>query len=411
MTQIGLRRRTRRGAFPLLVLTAAFALVATACGGGGGGGSSAASPTPGSSAGAQNAVKVGAIVDLTGASSVLGTTTREGGNFAVKQINSQGGIDGKQLQVDYCDTRSGTVGGSQCADQFSSLSTPLVLGMAALPGTQGALPHLGSDFVPTVLPVLFPKQGTNVFQTTSQESDLIKTFVDAMQKAHKTKVGVMYTTDATGTAQLNALKAGAGPAHITVNAQPMSPGATDVTTQLVQLRQAGSDVLFLATLGNPTNVILSSYHTLNMSTPVVVGAGAVTNGFLSSLQSAGGIPSKLYGLSNFAQGSTTLTPAEKTAWDKLSKDYKSSTGHPIDGQTASAYYVTCVAAAVLKATGPGANAQQMSAWLSSHPVNCLGANLMFNQVPGLNVVTGQPAALAQAGKSASQGWQPLSSGL
>jgi ABC-type branched-subunit amino acid transport system substrate-binding protein len=395
----------------VLVIIAAFALVATACGGGGGGSSAAATPTPAPSGGSQNALKVGAIVDLTGSSSVLGATQREGASYAVHEINGQGGINGKQLQVDYCDTRSGTVGGSECAQRFSSLPTPLVLGLAALPGTQGALPHLGNDLVPTVLPVLFPKAGTTVFQTTELESEFIKTFIDAMQKAHKTKVGVMYTTDATGTAQLDALKKGAGPAKITVNAQPMSPGATDVTTQLVQLRSAGSDVLFLATLGNPTNVILSSYHTLSMSTPVVVGAGAVTNGFLSSLQSSGGIPSKLFGLSNLALGSSSLTPAERTAWQKLGKDYRSFTGHPIDGQTASAYYATCVAAAVLKNAGPGAGAPAMASYLSSHPVSCLGANLAFNGVPGLNVVSGQPVALAEAGKSASQGWQPMHSGL
>ena len=66
-------------------LVAVLAITTAACGAGSGG--------------SGDAIKIGLATPLTGASAQDGKAIQEGVNLAVKQINDQGGIDGKQVEV------------------------------------------------------------------------------------------------------------------------------------------------------------------------------------------------------------------------------------------------------------------------------------------------------------------------
>jgi len=106
-----------------------------------------------------------------------------------------------------------------------------------------------------------------------------------------------------------------------------------------------------------------------------------------------------------ALGTQGVTAAEQAAWKSFRSQFRSYAHEPVDTEHASAYYSGCVAAAALLATS-GGTAKDMAAHLAGGPVTCLGAALRFD-TPGLNVVTGQPTALSQAGPNASDGWGPV----
>src|SRR5205807_745768 len=82
----------------------------------------------------------------------------------------------------------------------------------ALPSTQGAVPQLTGVIGVSVLPVLFPKAGTNVFQVSAMESAVVAPMLAAIRAARMTTIGVLYTTDASGTAQLSTVQQGAAAA-------------------------------------------------------------------------------------------------------------------------------------------------------------------------------------------------------
>jgi ABC-type branched-subunit amino acid transport system substrate-binding protein len=173
-----------------------------------------------------------------------------------------------------------------------------------------------------------------------------------------------------------------------------------VTTQLLQLKSNGAQVIFLASIGGASTTGLTSYHTLGMDLPIVLGAQAVTNSFLKALPFP--IPKKLYGISTLAAGTEGLTAAEQTAWKTFRSQFRAYAHEAVDSEHASAYYSACVAAAALRGTNGGA-AADMSTYLSGNAVSCLGAEMRFD-LPGLNVVNDQPRALAQAGPTAADGW-------
>jgi branched-chain amino acid transport system substrate-binding protein len=372
-----------------------------ACGGG-------SSNTGVSGSGSEGNLVLGAMEDLTGPGANGGEAQSTGLKFFVDQTNKAGGIDGHQIELKFCDTQSTPTGGATCARDLSSVNSHVVLLGGALPSTKGGLNALSTKVIgSSVLPVLFPKNDTQVFQASPAVGALVAPFLSAVKSAGLHTVGVLNTSDASGTSQLKAVQDGASAMGLQVVAQVVSPDATDVTTSLLQLKSSGADAIFLASIGQASTTGLTAYHTLNLNLPVVVGAQAVTNTFLNSLSFP--IPAKLYGISTLLVGSKDISPQAQEAWKAYDDAFKSFAKEPPDEETTSAQYSACIAEAALKATKEG-TAADMTKWLSSNPITCLGSTMKF-AVPGFNVVTGQPTALVQAGPNKSDGWHQLQGSL
>jgi hypothetical protein len=95
-------------------------------------------------------------------------------------------------------------------------------------------------------------------------------------------------------------------------------------------------------------------------------------------------------------------------FDAYLTGFKAAEHEPADTQTTSAVYDGCEAADALKVAGtsvPG-----LEKYFKTHQITCLGSDMRFN-LPGLNVVNGQPASLAKAGSTAASGWGPVTGKL
>ena len=387
-----------RGWVPLALLS----LVLAACGSAGSSGGSS-----GSSAKASGPTwTIGAVLDLTGPGASEGQAEKTGIDFALQNLNATGGVDGHQLKIDTCDTQSTPTGGAQCATQLSSVDSHVVLLLGSLPSTLGAVPHLSGAVGIAIVPVLFPKAGTNVYQMAALENEVVSPFIKAAKAGHISTIGVIYVSNASGSAQLHSVQTEASAAGLKVVSEPMDPSATDVTAQLTKLKSEGAQVIFSATIGPADAAVISSYPTLGMTMPSVMGAEAVTNDFLHGLSFP--LPSKLYGISTLAIGPGFPSAVEK-AWSKLRTDFKSYAHYPIDSEGGSAQYSMCVAAGALGGTH-GGSVTALQQYLSSKAIPCFGSQIRFN-VPGLNVSTGEPTGLLQAGPAASDGWGPVRNGL
>ena len=382
-------------ALTLAVLVAACSSGSTASSGGG--------LTSGSStSGGKSAYVIGSIIDLTGNDATSGAAQQAGMGYFLQQLNASGGVNGHPLKVTYCDAASTPQGAAQCAQQFAGLSTHLVLTQTDDPPTRGALPYLTKELVVAVDPVLLPKSGTNVFQATASGAVIAKALVSAVKSSGLGTIGVLYTTDTSGTHQLAAAQAAAKAAGITVVSQPQTPGVTDVTPQLLKLKSMGAQVIYLASVGANTAAAVTSYHTLGLTIPVVAGAAAVTDSFLKSLPD--GVPANLYGVSQLIGDTAGLPAAESQAWTQYQAAFTRYAKEPVDTQTTSAIYVGCVAEAALKSS-PAFSVSAMENHLETSAIPCLGVQERYS-LPGLNVIAGQPAAVTKAGATAADGWGP-----
>ena len=83
--------------FLAFVMAASMALSLAACGGSSA--STAASSAAGSAAASGSTIKVGVMGPLTGDASVYGQAVVNGASLYMKQVNADGGVNGKQLEI------------------------------------------------------------------------------------------------------------------------------------------------------------------------------------------------------------------------------------------------------------------------------------------------------------------------
>lgn len=345
---------------------------------------------------------IGAIADLTGPDAAEGASVKAAMTYEFNSLNKGGGVNGRKLSLDYCDTSSTPTGGAQCGTRLATVNSHMILLLSSTPITIGAVSQIPHDIGIAFVPNLFPKSGTNIFQAAPLEKAEVDPMMAQAKSSHLTTMGVMYTSDATGSSLLKAVTAEAPHYGIKIVSQPMVPGAVDVTPQLAQLKSQGAQFIFSATIGANTNAVLSSYHTLGLTLPFVLEAGDVANAFLRSLSFA--LPSRLYGLTVMDEGPGFPTGITK-AWVALTRNFKKATGEPVDQLAAGVVTTGCIAARVLLRTNGKSGPAEVK-WLADHEVSCFGAGIRFN-VPGLNVASGIPGALVQAGKTASSGFGPV----
>lgn len=335
---------------------------------------------------------LGALVDQTGVDADSAASEKAGANYYVDQINKAGGVDGHKLAFKFCDTQSTPQGGAQCAQQLASIPSHIVLSLSDDPVTRGALPYLTKDILVSVDSVLLPATGTTAYQTIVPNSIVSATLMKYLKQHNVKTLGVLYTTDTTGTKQLAAEQAAAQTAGIKVVSVAQTPGATDVTPELLQLKSAGAQAIFLASLGANATTAVTSYRTLDITTPIIGGGATTTNSFLEGL--SGGVPAHFYGISVLVVNNGELSSYEERYWKQLDVDFKKYSGTTPDNETTTPAYAACVIASALKAT-KGGSTKKIAAYLKTAAIPCLGAQLKFN-ISGLNVVSGEPVQLAEA---------------
>lgn len=274
--------------------------------------------------------------------------------------------------------------------------------MTGLPAAQSAQTRLANQVSLSIIPVILPKGGSKSFQVVPLFGTVVQPMIAMAKSNNIGTLGVIYTSDSSGTAQLAAIKAAAASAGLSVVASPMEPTATDVTPQLVQLRSQGAGLVFSATLGSPTNVVLSSAGTLGLTLPVVVGNGNVTNNFLRSL--SGGVPKNLFGIATMAKGSA-FPPAVTKEWTSFQADYQQAIGKPVDSVGSSFAYASCLMKAAIDDT-KASSADAIQKYLLSKTTTCLGSPLTFSN-PALNVASGVPTQVVKATDEAGGSWVPV----
>lgn len=385
----------RRVLLPALVTSVALALAA--CGSSSSGTASAASKA------AKSPYTVGLMVDTTGPAAATGVDGQKGTQFYVQQLNATGGIDGHPVELDICDSLSTPTGGAACASKLGGVQTHLVLSNSELGTALAAVPDLeGQDVFLSPVSPLVTKAGTTTFVVNESIGSTLQPLMASLQAKHVVRLGVLATSDATGQNLVNAIKAAASASNLQLTTVFASGTATDDTPELVQLQSAKVQAVFLATLGAPVNTIIQDAATLQMTQPLIIPGGAVTNQLLSALGSK--LPANLYGLGNIVVSSKQA--AVEQQWQSFRTAYHRYAGSPMDEDVALAYYQGCVMKALLTKFGPTGSASEMSSYLRAHPVACLGSSFAFDN-PTLNVAEGLPTELLQAGATASAGWGPI----
>ena len=223
----------------VVVLAAALALTASGCAeetadpGAGGDGAT------GSAGGGDESgpVKMGVVLDITGAGASLGVAERETIELLAEQVNDEGGIGGRELEVIIEDNQSTEDGAAKATNKLLTTDEVHILLGASRTGPSLAMRPLAEQAeIPMVSLAANQKivDGSEwVFKTAQNDRVVLEKMVDDMAAKGYTKVAVARDASGFGEGIPEMLTEIGSDAGIEVTAvEKFAPDATDFTAQL-----------------------------------------------------------------------------------------------------------------------------------------------------------------------------------
>lgn len=239
----------------LMVLLVTAVLLA-ACGGGGG-----------------EAIKVGAIHDLTGATSDVGTPYADGLRDYVKFINENDGVDGRQIELLSADYAYAVDQAEQLYSQYTGEGVVAFQGWGT-GDTEALRAKIATDEIPFMsasysAALADPDEAPYNFLIGTTYSDQ---FIIALQYAKEngaSNVAIFHHDSPFGQSPVEDGRAWAEANGMSVMAIPMPGGATDFTAQLTQAQDAGAEYIVIQNVSSPSATLVKDIDRLGLDVQVV----------------------------------------------------------------------------------------------------------------------------------------------
>lgn len=226
---------------------------------------------------AQDAIRVGGMVSITGGGAAIGTTARMGWDLAVKEINAAGGILGRQVEFVLADTQTDpthAVGEARrlienegIAAMVGPVTSQEVIPVTAVTTEKGIAQFTtaaSTTITPAVAPYHFSNSPTGLNQMIAN-IDYAIDVMGAMKIALITDNGGMSKAAAS---EIVDYMTGRG--HAPVIVQEFAFRAEDMTPQLFSMREAGADaVLIIGSLVDDFRTFLRNRDEIGWTVPVL----------------------------------------------------------------------------------------------------------------------------------------------
>jgi branched-chain amino acid transport system substrate-binding protein len=297
----------------------------------------------------KDTIKIGTFGPLTGAVTIYGYPIINGAVAVYKQVNAEGGINGRKLEIVYeddgCDaakTRAAVkklifsdnvfiVHGGNCSgpvsaakDEFNENKVPLMV-MAAV------LDKISDPLTPYV------------FTTTQPASrDGVAMFRFAKSIPNVKRVAIVKHTDDWADAHVQSINKDLKDAGLTlVSDVALERNATDATTQVLKIKDQAPDAVFLITYPNETAVFLRDAKKYGLKGPFIGPSSDMD--MLAVAERAGGLDT----ISNFYVTSYLSGPPDSPDLAKEAAIYRRY--FPNDKLQTLSFYGTSGAYAVVEA--------------------------------------------------------------
>lgn len=200
-----------------------------------------------------NTVKIGVITSLTGSLAAFGEAHKRGYSIALDEINAQGGVLGKKIELDYYDDQSkpdlAVQGVSKLVDQDQ---VPLLLGSYSSESTKAIIGPVNKSEVPLIIPTatadnVMDSHSPWVFRICAGANDYAHTTIAFLKDngAPKT-MAIVYENTNFGQSNMKAMTAAAQAAGIKLVAvESYEAKSPDYKAVLQRVKAANPEVIYL----------------------------------------------------------------------------------------------------------------------------------------------------------------------
>lgn len=252
-----------------------------------------------------DAIKIGVIFAQTGDVSALGVSARAGALSAVDYVNANGGVDGRDLEVEFCDDGGDVARVATCTRQMIDQGVVAVVGPITSPLSLVAAPLLGAAEIPqfavaSATALTDPVQPF-LFRASSGAQEEMELLSDYLESEGIERVALLTDTGANGQDNVRILGELLPAAGIEVSAaETYDLDDTDMTAQLTKINGTDAEVLLSPGSVQQIAVIANNRASLGMTMPHLSAAGISTDAFIELAgQDAEGIRCLAWKVSNF----------------------------------------------------------------------------------------------------------------
>lgn len=228
--------------------------------------------------GGSGPIKVGAIFDLTGATSDVGVPYANGVKGYVDWINGKGGINGRQIELISNDYAYKVENAERLYTQYVTQDKVVALIGWGTGDTEALRPKIATDKIPFMSASLSEKL-TDVNEApynfvvgvnySDQMRIALQYILQAKSNAQGIKVAFLYNDSPFGKSPEPALDEVAGKNGMQVLKVAMPRGATDLTAQLQQVQAFAPDYVIIQNTAGPAVLALKNAQTLGLQTQFV----------------------------------------------------------------------------------------------------------------------------------------------
>ncbi len=232
-------------------------------------------------------IKIGAILDITGPGASLGVPERQALELLHEQLEAEGGIDGREVELLIEDNQSTEDGAAKAMSKLvNEEEVDIVLG-ASRTGPSLAMRPIAEDSETPMISLAANQaivDGSQwVFKTAQNDRVVIERMIGYMEQEGYTTIGLARDASGFGEGVQEMFDEIGAEAGISVTAtEKFAPDATDFTAQMVNLRNAAADVNVIWGIPPAAGLAQKAYRQLGITTPVMQSHGIGNQVFLDT---------------------------------------------------------------------------------------------------------------------------------
>ena len=312
---------------------------------------------------------INVILPLTGPGAFIGQTHQKVLTILQGQVNKQGGIRGRPLQLAFLDDASSPQTTVQLATRALESKPAVVFGsaIAGLCSASNPLYQNAKTFSWCFSPTFYPPVGGYVYPSLSGSKDLMRIQVKFMRERGIKRLALLSTTDVsgkTGQTELGeVLKEPIGAGVTLVADEVYTPTDVSVGAQLAKIKAAQPDAVMIWASGAAVGTALTGVRDTGLDAlPIFAASSAMVWSQITGLTSV--IPKTLYFVGFGFDADRGRNDASNRKL-KAFQDAVSAAGLHIDGVTGLAWDGVAIVVDALRALGPDATAEQIRGWVAS----------------------------------------------
>jgi branched-chain amino acid transport system substrate-binding protein len=231
-------------------------------------------------------IRIGAILDITGAGASLGVPERKTLELLTRKLNDAGGVDGRKIELTVEDNQSTEDGAAKAMNEMVSKNVDIVLG-ASRTGTSLAMRAIAESaklpMISLAANVKIVDGSTWVFKTAQNDATVLANIVDYAKTKGWKRIGIARDSSAFGEGVPEMLAALGKADGITVIAtEKFAPDATEFTAQMINLRNARADMNLIWGIPPAAALAQKAYKQLGITAPVMQSHGIGNQVFLDT---------------------------------------------------------------------------------------------------------------------------------